>query len=451
MNASTGLEDQIEAWRSHALRQRALSPDDVVELEDHLREQIAELQASGFDHEEAFLVAIKRLGKLDAVSREFARQHSDRLWKQLVLLPTEPGYRAGRREAAVAVALGIGAGLSVWAGSTLVRLQHLDEWTFTLNAGFLVWPWLVGYFAWKRPPSRGTAASLVGLVAALALAVNLYPFTGGGATQLLVALHLPLALWFLAGVAYCGGWSRLTARLMDFVRFSGEIAIYYLLIALGGGALVGLTLAILNAVGTHQGNLVTEWIMPIAAPGALLVAAWLVEAKQSVIENIAPVLTRVFTPITMLMLLVLLPVLLASGNVDRAGREQLILFDAVLIVVAALLLYAVSAREPAAPPGLFDWLHLGLVVAALAVDAVALATMAGRVAEFGASPNKLAALGLNLLLAVHLAGAGWLSLRFVRGRAPFSAMAHWQVAYLPVYAAWAAAVVLVFPPVFAFQ
>jgi hypothetical protein len=450
MTAPAGLEAQIAAWRSHALRQRALSPDDVGELEDHLREQIAELQEAGFDHEEAFLVAIKRLGKLDAVSREFARQHSDRLWKQLVLPPAAPGERTGTREAAVAVGLGIGASASVWAGWTLVRL-HLDFWIFPLNAGFLVWPWLVGYFAWKRPLGRATAATLIGLVGALALAVNLYPFACGGSTQTLVALHLPLVLWFLAGVAYCGGWSRLRARLMDFARFSGEIAVYYLLIAVGGGALITLTFAILDAVGVRVGNLETDWITPLAMPGALLVAAWLVEAKQSVIENIAPVLTRVFTPVTILMLVILLPVLLASGNVASAGREQLILFDAVLIVVAALLLYAVSAREPAAPPGLFDWLHLGLVAAALAVDAVALAAMAGRIAEFGASPNKLAALGLNLLLAVHLAGAGRLALRFAMGRAPFAAMARWQVAYLPVYAAWAATVALVFPPVFAFK
>ena len=41
----------------------------------------------GLDHEDAFLVAIKRMGNLDSVSREFAREHSDRLWKQLILMP----------------------------------------------------------------------------------------------------------------------------------------------------------------------------------------------------------------------------------------------------------------------------------------------------------------------------------------------------------------------------
>jgi tRNA(Ser,Leu) C12 N-acetylase TAN1 len=50
--------------------------------EDHLREQIAALVDRGLTTDEAFLVAVKRMGDLDALSREFAREHSDRLWKR---------------------------------------------------------------------------------------------------------------------------------------------------------------------------------------------------------------------------------------------------------------------------------------------------------------------------------------------------------------------------------
>jgi hypothetical protein len=89
MELSTELETQIGRWRGYLQRRQAISPADLDELEDHLREQIADRRASGLDEEEAFLVAIKRIGNLDAVSREFAREHSDRLWKQLVLVPED--------------------------------------------------------------------------------------------------------------------------------------------------------------------------------------------------------------------------------------------------------------------------------------------------------------------------------------------------------------------------
>ena len=64
---------------------RRRSAGDVAELEAHLRDQIDGLEASGLSSDEAFLVAVKRMGRLDDLSREFAREHSDRLWKQLVV------------------------------------------------------------------------------------------------------------------------------------------------------------------------------------------------------------------------------------------------------------------------------------------------------------------------------------------------------------------------------
>src|SRR5688572_31940123 len=42
--------------------------------------------------------------------------------------------------------------------------------------------------------------------------------------------------------------------------------------------------------GTNAEWLAEQWLIPCGAMGALIVASWLVEAKQSVIENMAPVL-----------------------------------------------------------------------------------------------------------------------------------------------------------------
>ena len=38
-----GLEGQIAQWRTYLVRQRAVRADDVEELEDHLRAQVASL------------------------------------------------------------------------------------------------------------------------------------------------------------------------------------------------------------------------------------------------------------------------------------------------------------------------------------------------------------------------------------------------------------------------
>lgn len=72
--------------------------------------------------------------------------------------------------------------------------------------------------------------------------------------------------------------------------------------------------------------------------------------------------------------------------------------------------------------------------------------MLTRIAEFGYTPNKVAALGLNLLLLVHLVRAAWLGVGFLRRRRSFSQLERWRTRYLPVYGACAATVVAVTKP-----
>lgn len=449
-----GVEDQIDQWRGFVRRRGAISGADVEEMEDHLREQIADLESGGLDGEEAFLVAVKRMGNLDEVSREFAREHSDRLWKQLVLVPEADAAGPGRwREPGVLLAFALGAGVAV----KLLFAAVDGEFEQIRNLPFVVLPFLAGWFAWKRRTPRGVCAAAAALAAVPFLAVNLYPFQEApgpfpspGMTAVLAFTHAPVLLWLLAGVLHTGGHWRSHDRRMDFVRFTGELAMYLVLIQLGALVLLGLTAGVLSLVGVDLEPVLEDWLLPFGLPGALLVAAWLVEAKKSVVENIAPVLTRVFTPLALVMLVADLVVLLVNGPLTAVDRDLLILMDAVLVLVLFLLLYSVSARDPLAPPGVFDRLQLALVGAALAVDAVALTAMLGRIAEFGFTANKTAALVLNLVLLVHLAWSARLLAGFVRGGRPFAAVERWQTAYLPVYALWAAVVVLVFPPVFGF-
>src|SRR5918999_5689572 len=112
---AVSLEEQIDQWRSYLRRRQAIHSVDVAELEDHLREQVAVLIDAGLAIDEAFLVAVKRLGALDALSREFAREHSDRLWKQLVVVDSdsaEPRARA-RTDAIVAFGLAVAAAVAI--------------------------------------------------------------------------------------------------------------------------------------------------------------------------------------------------------------------------------------------------------------------------------------------------------------------------------------------------
>ena len=457
MSAPSGLplEEQIAQWRGYLHRRRAIDGRDVQELEGHLRDQVAALTTAGLAGDEAFLVAVKRMGSLDALSREFALEHSERLWKQLVIgdvAAAESASPLARTEARIALALAV-------AAATAVKVPELfgkhiidgDMAFYNRNASLFVLPLLVIYFAWKRGLAAVAAAGLAACFALAAMFANIYPFVHGASTQNLTALHLPIALWLAVGVAYTGGrWFAGSGR-MNFVRFSGELAIYYVLIALGGVVLTAFTMMMFYSRGIKADWLASGWLVPCGAAGAVIIGSWLVEAKQSVIENMAPVLTRLFTPLFTVILLAFLATIAWTGNAIDIKREVLISFDLLLVAIVGLVLYAASARDPQAPPNFFDLLQLVLVVSALAVDGLTLATMAGRISDFGFTPNRVAALGENIILLVNLLWSAWLYLQFLRSRTPFAALERWQTNYLPVYSMWAVVVVIVFPPLFRFQ
>src|SRR5919206_3191937 len=157
------LEEQIDRWRSYLDRRQAIHSADVAELEDHLREQVAVLVDAGLATDEAFLVAVKRMGNLDALSREFAREHSDRLWKQLVVAPSdsgEPRARA-RTDAIVAFGLAVAAAVVIKMPALFGLQLDQDASFYARNLSLFVLPLLTGYFAWKRRLDASTLRWLV--------------------------------------------------------------------------------------------------------------------------------------------------------------------------------------------------------------------------------------------------------------------------------------------------
>ena len=453
--ADRPLEEQIAQWRAYVSRRQALHGPDVEELEGHLRDQLVALTEAGLTGDEAFLVAVKRMGSLDALSREFAREHSERLWKQLVMAPdADESAATAPAEMPVVLGLAIAAALAVKVPALFGHpINPHDELPlfYARNASLFAFPLLAIYFLWKRGSNVVSGLWLALPFAAGGVFANVFPFPTKSDTAVLTVLHLPIALWIAVGVAYVRGRWFADGGRMNFVRFSGELAIYYVLIALGGFVVILFTFMMFRAIDMNPDWFVVGWLIPCGAAGAVIIGSWLVEAKQSVIENMAPVLTRLFTPLFTLLLLAFLVTMAWTGSPINVKREVLIGFDLLLAVVVGLVLYAASARDPQAPPDFFDRLQLLLVVSALVVDGVALWAIAARISEFGFTANRVAALGENLILLVNLAWTAWLYASFLGRRGSFAVLERWQIAYLPVYSVWAALVVVIFPPVFGYR
>ena len=224
-----------------------------------------------------------------------------------------------------------------------------------------------------------------------------------------------------------------------------------MLIGLGGLVLIAVSVQVFQFVDIDIETFVVNWVVVFGGCGLLVVAAHLVERKKGRIETIAPVLARIFTPLLLVVLVSLLLAILITGRAPSEDRELLIWFDLLLALVLGMTLYTMSARDAEERTAIWDVVVLALIVVALVVDGVALSGIISRLAQYGISANRLAALGGNILLLVNLVLLGIGYVRFVFGRRTYQAIVDVQMRYLPAYAVWAAFVVIVFPPLFGFQ
>jgi len=382
-----------------------------------------------------------------------ARITTESLWRQLLVPASdELSRRRQRREVLLVFGLAVLAGL-------LGKIPALFGWDvvddhapfYLENASLFALPSVAIYLMWKRSLSLRFILPAAAVFVAAALLVNLYPSRHPFDTTVLVAVHLPIALLLLLAVLYGGpGWRKTGTRL-DFVRFAGEVFIYSVLLVLGGAVLVGVSIGVFQFVESDFESFVVSWVLVFGGCALLVVAAYLVERKKGRIETIAPVLARIFTPLLLVVLVALLLAILITGQAPAEDRELLIWFDLLLALVLGMTLYTMSARDAEQPRDVWDVMVLALIVVALVVDGVALSGIISRLAEYGVSANKLAALGVNVLFLVNLVMLGIGYARFIARRRTYQAVVDVQMRYLPAYAIWAALVVIVFPPLFGFR
>lgn len=447
------LETQIRSWNDHLRARGNFSEADLIELEGHLRDEIEELSASGLALDESFLISVKRLGNVDAISHEFAKVNTDNLWRHLYIDQVDPAAKQQNRRDITRVII-----FALLAG-TLIKIPELfgrgfsdpgSDLFWVRNLSLFVLPFIAAFFLIKRQAGRMFWLAVLGIFAAAAIIINIYPSFAPHNTAYLSGLHLPLFLWLVVGAAYMGrGWRESQGR-MNFIRFTGEAFIYGVLVMAGVMVLGGFTSVIFEAINIDTEWFMEEYLVIYGGCAAAMITVYLVEAKRSVVENFAPILAKIFSPLFLITMAVFLGTIIVTGRSPFMEREFLIGFDFMLALVLGLVLYVISARDVNQPPNLFDYLNLALILAALIIDGIALSAILFRLSTFGITPNKLAALGENLALLGNLGGLAWLYLGYFRKKYNFARLEKWQTDYLYVYLVWTAFVAFVFPLMFRF-
>ncbi|HKL41874.1 MAG TPA: permease prefix domain 1-containing protein [Clostridia bacterium] len=443
------LEENIISWCDYLRSSGKLKEEDVLELKNHLREQIDDLKKQGLSDEEAFLISVKRLGNINTVSEEFSKINTENMWKQLLIEPADTSKKnKNRRDIWLAILFAILAGTFAKI-PTLFGLS-MDSIVYMKNLSFYILPFAALFFIIRHEVSQKKIWYLTGIFLLTGVIINLYPSYSPHHTEILTGIHLPLMLWMVTGVAYMGKHWRTSKERMNFIRFTGESVIYGSLIGLGLFVLMGFTALIFESISIDIEPFIENYFIIFGMPAAVMITVYLVETKKSIVENFAPILAKIFSPLFLISMVVFLIVMVINKKSPFVDRDFLISFDLMLILVLGMVLYIISARNIHDKINIFDYLNTALVFVAIIVDGVALSAIIFRLSEYGISPNKLAALGENLLLLINLAVLLWFYIKYFMNKIEFEQIEIWQTKYLTIYAVWVAVVVFVFPLIFGF-
>ncbi|MFN3998965.1 hypothetical protein [Algoriphagus sp.] len=326
-----------------------------------------------------------------------------------------------------------------------------EEFFYPRNLGFIAFPFVTAYFAWKNNLSIKSLAIPFSVILVSALYINLLPENQESDTFILACIHLPLLLWGLLGFVFSGTKINDLSRRLAYLNFNGDAVIMGAILLLAGALMAGVTVGLFSLIGISITQFYFDYIMIFGLAAAPLVATHLTQTNPQLVNKVPPIIAKIFSPLVLIMLVIYLGAIVYAGKDPYNDREFLMLFNMLLIGVMGLIFFSVaeSSKEEKSGPGV--WILVLLSLVTIIVNGVALSAIAFRISEWGITPNRMAVLGVNILMLVHLLLVSKKLISTVLKENPLEDVGLVLVKYLPVYLIWTAIVVFLFPLVFGFR
>ena len=317
------------------------------------------------------------------------------------------------------------------------------DYYFPRNMSFIVMPGIGAYFAYKQGMSLRQLLAPLAILAASILFINLLPEKS--TTLLLTCLHIPILIWLVVGYIFA---KSDPGKRMDFLRYHGDLVVMTTVIGLAGGLFTALTINLFNLIQLKIEDFYFRYLVLSILPSVPLFATFLVRQNASLVSKISPVIARIFTPLVTITLAIFLVAIIYSGKDPYNDREFLLLFNGVLIGVMALILFSLGEATKQNASRVHQYFLFALAVLAIIDNGIALSAIGFRLMEYGITPNRLAVLGSNALVMVHMMITTQKLWSFLKGNERIEAVEKSLTSYLPFYAVWAAIVSFVFPLLF---
>ena len=325
-----------------------------------------------------------------------------------------------------------------------------EEFFYSRNVGFIVFPTLIAYFSWKNNLGIQKWIFIGGIALVSLLFINLFPNDPNSDTLTLSCIHLLLFLWSLLGFSFVGEAGNPLKRL-DFLRFNGDFVVMSTLFLIAGGITTGITIGLFSLIGYQIEDFYFNNVVVVGLAAVPLVATFLTQTNPQLVSKVSPVIARIFSPIVLIMLVIYLFAIFYSGKDPYNDRDFLLLFNALLIGVMAIIFFSVAEATNSEKGRTEKWILFLLSVVTILVNAIALSAILFRISTWGITPNRLAVLGSNLFILINLLMVTFKLYGVVAKKSNIAEVGGQIAIFLPVYVLWTSFVTFILPFLFNFE
>jgi hypothetical protein len=326
-----------------------------------------------------------------------------------------------------------------------------EEFFYTRNVGFIIFPALAAYFVWKNRLCANKIVFIAGAILAGLIFINLFPHAENSDTLVLSCIHLLLFLWSIFGFAFVGEIKNYHEKRLDFLKYNGDLVVITTLIVIAGAILTGITIGLFSVIGFNIEKFYFQNIVVFGLPAAPILGTYLIQTNPQLVGRISPVIAKIFSPLVLIMLSVYLVAMFYSGKDPYTDREFLLIFNVLLIGVMAIIFFSLAERSGTSKTQIEIWVLALLSLVTVIVNGIALSAILFRISEWGITPNRAAVLGGNVLILIHLLLVTMQLGKVVSKKTNTTMVGRMIVLYLPVYILWTIIVTFVFPLLFGFK
>jgi hypothetical protein len=262
---------------------------------------------------------------------------------------------------------------------------------------------------------------------------------------------LVLVLWSVLGFAFVGGMKNNDEKRLGFLKYNGDLLVITALIVIAAAIMSGITIGLFSLIGFNIKVFYFENIVIFGLPAAPIVGTYLTQTNPQLVGKVSPVIAKIFSPLVVVMLVIYLIAMVYSGKDPYNDREFLLIFNALLIGVMAIIFFSIAeaSRTTKSQPEL--WILFLLSVVTIIVNGIALSAILFRISEWGITPNRAAVLGGNVLILINLLLVTAQLFRVLSKKANINGVGKVISFYLPIYVVWTIVVAFIFPLLFGFK